>query len=105
MLLKSAARLQQIKDSWPEREPELDEALVNNRKLWTVLVAGVTSEESAAPLEIKQNIVNLGMFIFTHTLALQAQTSPPPAKLDVLININRQIAAGLRGRGEDGTAA
>jgi flagellar protein FlaF len=105
VLLKAAAKLQAIRDGWPEREPELDEALTNNRKLWTVLVSAVTSEESQVPLEIKQNIVNLGLFIFNHTIALMALTTPDPGKLDVLININRQIAAGLRGRGDEGAAA
>ena len=44
--------------------------------------------------EVRQNIANLGIFIMKHSLALQA--SPVPQKLDVLININRQLAAGLR---------
>ncbi len=101
VLLKAAAKLQAIKDNWAERKGELDEALTNNRKLWTVLVAGVASEENAMPLEVKQNIMNLGMFIFNHTISLIAQHEPEPRKLDVLININRQIAAGLRGRSDD----
>ncbi len=61
----------------------------------------MTDEASPAPLELKQNIVNIGMFVFNHTIALIADREPAPQKLNVLININRQIAAGLRGVGDD----
>ncbi len=62
----------------------------------------MTREDNPLPREIKQNIVNLGLFIFKHSFALMIDTDP--AKLQVLININREIAAGLRGRGVDGQA-
>lgn len=101
MLLKAAARLQGIRDNWDTKKDELDDALTNNRKLWTVLVAGVSSDENKMPLEVKQNILGLGMFIFNHTISLIAQSDPDPRRIDVLININRQIAAGLRGRDSD----
>lgn len=98
VLIKSAARLQAIKDNWDEKKDELDAALVINRKIWTVLVAAVTDDESQLPLDIKRNIVGLGMFIFNHTIALTAMNDVNPAKLQVLININREIASGLRVR-------
>jgi flagellar protein FlaF len=98
--MKAAARLQVIKDNWDAKKDELDDALTRNRKLWTILVTGVTDEASQWPLEVKQNIVGLGMFIFNHTIALTAMREVDPAKLDVLININRQIAAGLRSSGD-----
>lgn len=101
MLLKAAARLQAIRDNWDTKKDELDDALTNNRKLWTVLVAGVSSEENKMPLDVKQNILGLGMFIFNHTISVIAQHDPDPKRLDVLVNINRQIAAGLRGRDSD----
>lgn len=101
MLLKAAARLQAIRDSWETRKDELDEALTNNRKLWTVLVAGVSSEDSPLPREVRQNVLGLGMFIFNHTFSLISQSEPDPKRIDVLVNINRQIAAGLRGRESD----
>ncbi|MCU0885411.1 MAG: flagellar biosynthesis regulator FlaF [Beijerinckiaceae bacterium] len=100
VLIKSAARLQAIKDHWDEKKDDLDAALVTNRKIWTILVAAVSSEESQLPLDIKRNIVGLGMFIFNHTIALTAQHEIDPAKLQVLININREIALGLRARVE-----
>ena len=45
------------------------------------------------PAAIRQNIANLGLFIFDRTL--DVQMSPDPKKLDILITINRELAAGL----------
>ncbi|MFY8041042.1 MAG: flagellar biosynthesis regulator FlaF [Bosea sp. (in: a-proteobacteria)] len=104
VLIKSAARLQAIKDNWDEKKDELDAALVINRKIWTILVAAVSEEESQLPLDIKRNVIGLGLFIFNHTIALTAMNDVDPAKLQVLININREIASGLRVRVEGPTA-
>lgn len=94
VLLKSAAQLQAIREDWANRHEDLDGALTHNRKLWTVLVASVTREENPLPLPIKQNVANLGIFILNHTIATMA--APAPEKLGVLVNINRELAAGLR---------
>jgi len=53
----------------------------------------VTESESQLPKEIRQIIANLGIFVFKRTIEIQS--TPAPEMLDVLININRQIAAGL----------
>jgi len=97
ILMKSASRLQGIRDDWDTRSSELDDALTYNRKLWTVLVSSVTRPENPLPAPIKQNVANLGLFIFNHTLSLMA--NPKPERLGILVNINRELAAGLRGMG------
>ncbi|WP_245883867.1 flagellar biosynthesis regulator FlaF [Hartmannibacter diazotrophicus] len=99
LLIKAAAKLQTIKDTWEsveerQRSAELDEALTYNRRLWTILVTSATSEDSALPHEVKQNMANLGLFVFNHTM--RTMIRPEAERLDSLININRQIAAGLR---------
>lgn len=53
-----------------------------------------TREENPLPAAIRQNIANLGIFVLNHTIKLEAR--PEPSRLDVLININREVAAGLR---------
>jgi flagellar protein FlaF len=45
---------------------------------------------------VRQNIANLGLFVFNHTLAILAD--PRPETLGSLISINRELAAGLLGR-------
>jgi flagellar protein FlaF len=56
----------------------------------------VTSEESPLPIEVRQNVANLGLFVLNQTIAMTGD--PQPERLGSLININRQIAAGLLGR-------
>jgi flagellar protein FlaF len=45
----------------------------------------------------KQNVANLGIFVFNHTL--EVMTAPAPKRLGILVNINRELAAGLRAAG------
>ena len=96
LLLKSASRLQAVHDSWDHSRSELDDALYFNRRLWSLLIAAVTSAENPLPHPIRQNVANLGLFVLNHTITLMAD--PKPEKLGSLININREIAAGLLGR-------
>ncbi len=96
LLNRAAVRLQAIKDDWAGKRSELDAALTFNRRLWVVFVTSVSRAENPLPREIKQNIANLGLFVFNHTVGIQSD--PNPAKLGALININRQIAEGLRAR-------
>ncbi len=98
LLLKAAARLQTVCDSWDSNRSDLDGALLYNRKLWTVSSSrSVTEPRQSAADEIRQNIANLGTYILAQTIAL---TSNPRIEVVAsLININRELAAGLRGRG------
>lgn len=95
LLLKAASKLQSASEQWAGMSPELDEALTYNRKLWTILMTSVTRPENPLPAPIKQNVANLGIFIINHTMGLLGD--PKPEKMRVLISINREIAAGLRG--------
>lgn len=92
-LVRTASRLNNIKENWQERSSELQEALDLNRKLWTIFVTDACEESNPLPIEVKQNIVNLAAFIFKHTFAVAAK--PTPEALDTLININMNIARGL----------
>jgi len=67
--------------------------LIHNRKLWTIFLESVTRQDSPLPREIRQNVANLGIFVMNETMRIQS--APAPEKLEVLININRQIALGL----------
>ena len=93
LLIRSASQLQNIKNNWDDKSDTLSEALMFNRKLWTIFVTSVTRDDNPLPLEVKNNIANLASFIFKQTLSVQAK--PAPEKLTSLITINREIAAGL----------
>lgn len=96
LLLSAAARLQAIRDGWTDKSPELDAALLYNRKLWSIFVTSATSAETKLPANLRQNVANLGIFVFKQTLAVLAD--PKPENLGSLININRELAAGLLAR-------
>ncbi len=68
-------------------------ALRLNWRLWTIFQSDVSSPDNPLPDEIKQNILNLSVFIDKHTV--DALANPEGRKLKVLIDINRNIASGL----------
>jgi flagellar biosynthesis activator protein FlaF len=97
LLLKAAARFQTISDDWESRRGDLQDALLYNRKLWSIFLTSVTQSENPLPAEVRQNVANLGLFVMNQTMAVLRE--PRREKLGCLININRELAAGLKGRG------
>jgi flagellar biosynthesis activator protein FlaF len=94
VLLKAARQLEEVRQSWmPERGTELEDALMYNRKLWTVFATEAADDGNPLPLPIRNNTANIAVFVFKRTLELQA--APAPEKIDPLIEINRNLAAGL----------
>lgn len=94
LLSRAAAQLQIVRDDWEGKRRELYEALLFNRKLWNIFLTSVTGEQSQLPDKLRENIANLGLFVMKQTVLMQ--DNPQPQKLDTLININRELAAGLR---------
>ena len=97
LLLKAAAQLQTIHDTWAQSGSKLNEALVFNRKLWSIFMACVVENDHPLPPAVRQNIANIGVFVMNETLSLMSE--PRAEKLGSLIDINREIASGLMGRG------
>ena len=96
LLSRAAGQLQRVRDDWDNSRHELTSALLFNRKLWSVFLGSVTGEDSPLPKPLRENIANLGIFVMKQTLNVLGE--PEAKKLTVLININREIAAGLRER-------
>jgi len=96
LLLQAAARLQSVHDAWDGNRSQLDEALLYNRKLWSVVLSEATDGSNPLPKDVRQNVANLGLFVMNHTVAVL--NDPRPEQLDSLIKINRDLAAGLLGR-------
>ncbi|KAB2885199.1 MAG: flagellar biosynthesis regulator FlaF [Pseudorhodoplanes sp.] len=94
LLLKAASRLQAIHDDWESGRASLDSALTFNRKLWTVFLSSVTDRDNPLPSEVRQNVANIGLFVLSQTVSMSAD--PRREQLPSLININRELAAGLR---------
>lgn len=96
LLLRAAARFQSICDKPDTPDKEFDDALMYNRKLWSIFLTSVTQEENPLPAPVRQNVANLGLFVMNQTLVLSADKRRDG--LASLITINRQLAAGLLGR-------
>lgn len=95
-LIKASSLLNQIKENWEEKRKELSIALEKNRRLWTFLASAMKEEDCQQPVAVKQNILNLANYIFKRTN--EVLLHPAPEKLEILININMQIANGLSGK-------
>lgn len=96
LLLQAAAKLQAVYDNWSDKPPGLEEALLFNRRLWTVFLDSAGSESNKLPEKVRENIRRLGVYIMAETFSLM--TKPKPQHLTSIIKINRGLAAGLRGK-------
>lgn len=97
--IRTASALNLIKEHWEEKKGELPEALDKNRRLWTIIASAMQESDCPQPSEVRQNIINLAMFVFQRTVKVLAE--PSPDSLGVLININMNIARGLAGKQAD----
>ena len=96
-LLKAARQLQEVQANWKGPDKNLHKALLFNRRLWSIFMTAAEANDNPNSLEVRQNIANIGVFVMKQTISVT--TDPKPEGLASLININREIAAGLRGQG------
>jgi flagellar biosynthesis activator protein FlaF len=97
VLTKAALKLNNCLKHWDaaDHRTRLDEALRYNQRVWSIFQTEVTNPENPLPAAIKQNIMQLGRFIDQRIFDTMA--FPSPEKLKIVIRINENIAAGLRG--------
>lgn len=100
-LTRCAHLLADCQKHWnaPDRDAALDEALVANQRVWTILQSELVRDDNPLPIEIRQNILTLSVFIDNRIMQIMAY--PEPEKLQIIIDINLNLAAGLRGSGAD----
>src|SRR4029079_1741709 len=95
-LLKAARQLLDVQANWAGPDKNMHSALLFNRRLWSIFMSAVEANDNPQPLEIRQNIANLGVFVMKQTVEMQL--NPDPSKLNSLIDINCNLAAGLSGK-------
>lgn len=95
VLLKSAKFMQDLQNDWDNVTGEILEPILRyNRQIWMMFYdTALENPEGNRPNDLRSNIVNLAQFVFKREIDIMAK--PEKNKLDVLININREIAAGL----------
>ena len=109
VLLKSNRKMQELINNWDDRPKDMvEEILSYNRQIWMLFYdTALENKEGDRPNDLRSNIVNLANFIFKRELEILA--NPQKEKFDILISINREIAAGLMtnqttGQGTDTSA-
>jgi flagellar protein FlaF len=78
-----------------ERLAQLAEACKYNQRVWAVFQTEALHEDNPMPPVLRRNILLLAGFV--DTKLIDALAFPSPEKLTQVININLNIAAGLRG--------
>lgn len=96
-LLMAAKRLQDAQQDWGTNTAAVERAVLFNRKLWSIFLSAAIDEANPQTRDVREKIANLGIFVMGQTAAFQVQ--PSAELLTPLIDINRNIAAGLSGRG------
>ena len=96
VLTQAALKLKNCQADWdnPDRNKRLDDALKYNQLIWSVFQGDLTMEDNPLPRQLKQNLLTLSAFIDKQIFETMAY--PSPEKLNVIIDINSNIAAGLR---------
>jgi flagellar biosynthesis activator protein FlaF len=97
VLTKGAHLLKSCQEKWDQEGhfARLDEALVFNQKIWTIFQDELVRNTNPLPEEVRTDILKLSLFIDKRIIEIM--NDPQPEKLDIIININLNIAGGLRG--------
>lgn len=97
VLTKAALMLKSCQNDWDaqDREEKLDKALKFTQLIWTIFQSELVKPDNPLPKKLREDILSLSLFMDKRIMELLS--SPVPEKLTVLININLNLAAGLRG--------
>lgn len=95
VLIKSAKFMNTLQEDWDNVTPDiLEDTLKYNRQIWMMFYdTALENTEGDRPNDLRSNIINLANFVFKRELEIMSE--PKKEKLNVLISINREIAAGL----------
>jgi flagellar protein FlaF len=96
LLLKAASGLQTIIDGNANKKQALD-ALNYNLRCWKIFTTAAADPKNPQPADVKQYVLNLGVFVMSHSLKQISLSEMRPEDLKILVKINSELAAGLRG--------
>lgn len=102
VLTKAARKLRECQDNWAMNghDIKLAEALKYNQRIWTIFQVELAKDDHPLPKPLRRDILKLSAFIDRRIFETLA--SPSPDKLNIVIRINENLAAGLRGSPSDG---
>ena len=96
VLTKAARKLKDCQDSWDveNRDEKLSEALKFNQLVWSIFQGELKKENNPLNRKLRADLLRLSAFVDQRIFETIAD--PSPEKLSIVININNNIAAGLR---------
>ncbi len=96
VLTKAAVKLKECQDNWdaPDRDTKLEFALKFNQRIWSIFQSELSRDDHELPKKLRLDILRLAAFIDRRIFETMA--SPSPEKLKIVIDINNNLAAGLR---------
>ena len=97
VLTQAALKLLNCQDSWGTdgHEKRLDEALKFNQLIWSIFQTELAKSENPLPKKLREDLLSLSAFVDKRIFETIAY--PASDKLTILVNINFNLAAGLRG--------
>ena len=95
-LTLGANKLKYCRDHWESKEATelLSEALTFNQKLWTIFQASLGSKDNRLPIDVRLRLLRMSAFVDKQIFMIMA--FPSPEKLTPIIDINLDLAVGLR---------
>ena len=96
-LTRCALMLSACQNNWDTAgcDDHLAEALRNNQIVWSIIQSELVKDDNPLPIEVRNNLLTLSVFVDNRMIQVMAH--PEPEKLKMLIDINLNLAAGLRG--------
>ena len=100
VLTRAGLMLKQVQENWgaPDREGKLLEAIKFNQKVWSFFQAELSDQENPLPVKLREDILNLSIFVDKRLFEVLA--TPDKDKLSIVVDIDFNIAAGLRAKAE-----
>jgi len=100
VLTKAARKLKACQEHWntAERGKMLDDALKFNQRIWRIFQSELLNEGNPLSKKLRLDIIRLSTFIDRRIFETMAE--PTAEKLNIIIDINNNLAAGLRGSPE-----
>jgi len=97
VLRKAAQKLRDCQENWDlgDRRKRLEEAFEYNQRIWTIFQSELTQPDHPMDKTLRQNLLNLSIFIEKQIFDVRAYGYSDPEKLTSIININSGLAAGL----------
>jgi len=96
VLTKAACKLKECQQNWnsEDREQKLNDALKYNQLIWSIFQGELKKDDNPLDKHLRADLLQLSALVDRRIF--ETMGDPSPEKLNLVIDINNNIAAGLR---------